>query len=191
MQTVKTKQKFKEAKYKDPNWEPPATGYEHRVKQALEKEGFSVSHNEKLFGYYPDLRISNTKILIEIDGGYHTENLQREADSGRTKVFEKYGFTVLRFTNEQTKDIAKIVEIVRYALGIRPKKALEIVVVNAPNASQVITDKLVKQNNVRDLAEKKRNEARRKIQEIRLAEKEQKKRDRVNRAKQSKNKNKY
>jgi len=183
MQMIKTSQKSKSVRYKDPNWEPPTTGYEHRVKQALEKEGFSVSHNEKLFGYYPDLRISNTKILIEIDGGYHTKKLQRDADLDRTRVFEKYGFTVLRFTNEQTKDIPKIIEIVRYALGIRPKKALQIVAVNAPNASQVITDKLVKQNNVRDLAEKKRNEARIKIQEIRLAEKEQKKRNRMNRAK--------
>ena len=43
-------------------------------------------------------------LIIEVDGGYHSEPQQIEDDLFRTEKLNKYGFTVLRFKNEQITD---------------------------------------------------------------------------------------
>ena len=43
-------------------------------------------------------------LIIEVDGGYHSEPQQIEDDLFRTEKLKKYGFTVLRFKNEQITD---------------------------------------------------------------------------------------
>ena len=43
-------------------------------------------------------------MIIEVDGGYHSEPQQIEDDLFRTEKLNKYGFTVLRFKNEQITD---------------------------------------------------------------------------------------
>ena len=43
-------------------------------------------------------------LIIEVDGGYHSEPQQIEDDLFRTERLNKYGFTVLRFKNEQITD---------------------------------------------------------------------------------------
>jgi len=40
------------------------------------------------------------KLVIEVDGGYHSEYLQMQYDLDRTTELEKLGFTVVRFENE-------------------------------------------------------------------------------------------
>jgi len=42
-----------------------------------------------------------TKLIIEVDGGYHSEPRQQEDDALRTERLESMGFHVIRFTNEQ------------------------------------------------------------------------------------------
>ncbi|MBS9767105.1 MAG: leucine--tRNA ligase [Flavobacteriaceae bacterium] len=41
------------------------------------------------------------KLIIEIDGGYHSEEEQQEKDNERTKILEDLGYKVIRFTNEE------------------------------------------------------------------------------------------
>ena len=41
------------------------------------------------------------KLVIEIDGEIHMDETQNEYDLGRTAELEKYGFRVIRFTNNQ------------------------------------------------------------------------------------------
>ncbi|MFY9241808.1 MAG: DUF559 domain-containing protein [Polaribacter sp.] len=41
------------------------------------------------------------KIIIEVDGKYHTTKEQQEADDLRTKILQDLGFKVIRFTNEE------------------------------------------------------------------------------------------
>ena len=43
----------------------------------------------------------SSKLVIEVDGEYHNEPEQIEADRLRTKFLNETGFTVLRFTNEE------------------------------------------------------------------------------------------
>lgn len=106
----------------DPNWHPPKTSAEFKAKKILEDHGFSVIHNQCLYGYYPDLRIANTNVLIEIDGGYHSSKRQKSKDKQRTKILEGYGFVILRFTNAQIRQRDLLINQVRAATGIRETK---------------------------------------------------------------------
>src|SRR5690606_25371096 len=40
-------------------------------------------------------------LIIEVDGGYHNEQKQKEADEMRTLILQELGFKIIRFTNEQ------------------------------------------------------------------------------------------
>ena len=40
-------------------------------------------------------------LVIEVDGEYHQERLQKEDDKLRTECLNRMGFTVIRFTNTQ------------------------------------------------------------------------------------------
>jgi very-short-patch-repair endonuclease len=117
---------FNSRKNYDPNWEPPKTSFEFKAKKILEDHGFSVIHNQCLYGYYPDLRIANTNILIEIDGNYHGSKKQKAKDKQRTKVLEGYGFVILRFTNAQLRQRDLLINQVRAALGIRETKKSQL-----------------------------------------------------------------
>ena len=59
-----------------------------------------------LFQYIIDLFIvdffcPDCKLIIEVDGGYHSEPVQEIDDETRTQMLEKLGYRVIRFTNEQ------------------------------------------------------------------------------------------
>lgn len=40
-------------------------------------------------------------LVIEVDGGYHTERIQSEDDDIRTRILNSLGFKVVRFSNER------------------------------------------------------------------------------------------
>lgn len=40
-------------------------------------------------------------LVVEIDGGYHSDSEQRQVDQSRTDYLKERGFNVVRFTNEQ------------------------------------------------------------------------------------------
>ena len=42
-------------------------------------------------------------LIIEVDGGYHSEREQIEDDEVRTEILNKLGFRVVRFTNEEVQ----------------------------------------------------------------------------------------
>ena len=41
------------------------------------------------------------QLVIEVDGGYHSERTQHEDDAVRQKWLEEMGYKVIRFTNEE------------------------------------------------------------------------------------------
>ena len=56
----------------------------------------------------------NSKLVIEVDGGYHDEPGQKEADKLRTEFLDSVGFKVMRFTNEQVlHDTGKVVDEIK------------------------------------------------------------------------------
>ena len=51
--------------------------------------------------YIVDFLFRKSKIIVEIDGGYHFNEEQQEADKIRTEWLESKDYKVVRFTNEQ------------------------------------------------------------------------------------------
>ena len=51
--------------------------------------------------YIVDFLFRRSRLVVEIDGGYHSTREQQELDSLRTGWLEEMGFSVIRFTNEQ------------------------------------------------------------------------------------------
>ena len=51
--------------------------------------------------YIADFASIKLNLIIEVDGGYHSEPIQIEDDAVRTAWLNKMGWTVIRFTNEE------------------------------------------------------------------------------------------
>ena len=51
--------------------------------------------------FIADFYCAKAKLVIEIDGGYHSESNQKISDAERTSWIEQLGCKVIRFTNEE------------------------------------------------------------------------------------------
>jgi len=60
---------------------------------------FKFRRQQPIAGYVVDFVCVDTRLIIELDGGQHSE--QTSEDARRTVVLEKSGFRVLRFWNDQ------------------------------------------------------------------------------------------
>ena len=65
-----------------------------------------------------DFLFRRSKVIVEIDGGYHFTNEQQENDALRTDWLEHQGYKIVRFTNEQVLfDTNKVIEIIKVSLS--------------------------------------------------------------------------
>ncbi len=70
--------------------------------------------------YIVDFVCLEKKLIIEIDGGYHSEYEQIQKDDQRTDKLESMGFNVIRYTNEQLfADIEGVLHKIREQLIIK------------------------------------------------------------------------
>lgn len=61
-----------------------------------------------------DFLCPDSKLIIEVDGGYHSEPIQEYDDEQRTQMLEKLGYKVIRFTNEQVLyDIDNVESVIK------------------------------------------------------------------------------
>lgn len=63
--------------------------------------GYRFRRQHIIGDFIADFVCLKKKLVIEIDGGYHSENKQQILDEQRTYWLEKQGYKVIRFTNEQ------------------------------------------------------------------------------------------
>ena len=71
--------------------------------------------------FITDFACLEPKLVIEVDGGYHSEPRQTEDDAIRQEWLEKHGFKVIRFTNEEVEcDIENTVIKIKDALSAFP-----------------------------------------------------------------------
>jgi very-short-patch-repair endonuclease len=55
--------------------------------------------------YIVDFVSRESRLIIEVDGGYHSEPRQQEDDKLREQDLERWGYHVIRFTNEEVINI--------------------------------------------------------------------------------------
>ncbi len=64
--------------------------------------------------YIVDFVCLDKKLVVEVDGAYHSEQEQMLWDESRTDYLAGLGFNVLRFTNEEVMfDTERVVAIIR------------------------------------------------------------------------------
>ena len=51
--------------------------------------------------YIVDFACRESGLIVEVDGAYHSEPVQQDADEIRQHDLEGYGYRVIRFTNEE------------------------------------------------------------------------------------------
>ena len=62
---------------------------------------FKFNRQHIVGDYIVDFICIEKALVIEVDGGYHSEPCQKEDDETRTRYLESKGFKVIRFTNEE------------------------------------------------------------------------------------------
>jgi very-short-patch-repair endonuclease len=61
--------------------------------------------------YIVDFVSCDSGLIIEVDGGYHSEPRQKEDDQLREQELERMGYHVIRFSNEEVLDeIESVIE---------------------------------------------------------------------------------
>ena len=68
--------------------------------------------------YIVDFLFRKSKLVVEIDGGYHFTGEQQEDDALRTDWLEHQGYKIIRFKNEQVLfDTNKVIERLKVSLS--------------------------------------------------------------------------
>ena len=63
------------------------------------KTGHKIRRQHVIDNYIPDFVCLSKKVIIEIDGEIH--KFQKEQDEMRTSNLNKYGYEVIRFSNDE------------------------------------------------------------------------------------------
>lgn len=84
--------------------------------QILSGNRFGVNfRRQHIIGdYIVDFACLSKSLVIEIDGGYHDTEQQKQEDANRTEWLEQQGFSVIRFTNDEVfsklDDVIQLIE---------------------------------------------------------------------------------
>ncbi len=74
--------------------------------------------------YIADFACLAQKLIIEVDGGYHSTESQMQEDELRTQVLNRLGFRVIRFTNEEVMyDTETVLDKIRAIITAPPSEA--------------------------------------------------------------------
>ena len=88
-----------------------STDAERLIWQYLRGNGLGGKFNRQyiISDYIVDFVCLERKLIVEIDGGYHSEYEQIQKDEHRTEHLNKLGFKVVRYTNEEVfEDIERV-----------------------------------------------------------------------------------
>jgi very-short-patch-repair endonuclease len=88
--------------------------------KALRKDqigGFRFRREHPVGQFVLDFCCAARKLVIEVDGGYHDDPEQRERDEARTAHLNAWGYSVLRFRNEEVlTDLPSVIARIEAAL---------------------------------------------------------------------------
>jgi acyl-coenzyme A synthetase/AMP-(fatty) acid ligase len=67
------------------------------------KTGHHIRRQHIIDEFIADFVCLKKRLVIEVDGGYHTKEEQRQYDEMRTSFLAEMGYTVIRFTNDEVR----------------------------------------------------------------------------------------
>jgi very-short-patch-repair endonuclease len=78
-------------------------------------EGAKFRFQSPVAGYVADFICVEARLIVELDGGQHGEQI--EQDAARTRALEAAGYTVIRFwNNDALANTEGVLEMIRLAL---------------------------------------------------------------------------
>ena len=87
--------------------------------RAKQMEGYKFRRQEPIGSYIVDFVCQEKRIMIEVDGGQHST--ESEKDKGRGEWLKGQGYKVLRFwNNEVVANIEGVLEVIRDCLNHPP-----------------------------------------------------------------------
>lgn len=96
------------------------TDAERLLWEFIRAKQLSVKFNRQhiIGDYIVDFVCVEKKLVIEVDGGYHSEYEQIEKDELRTERLNMMGFSIIRFSNEEViTDIWRVINIIKSRLN--------------------------------------------------------------------------
>ena len=91
-----------------------STSAEHKLWMRLpnrQLHGLRFRRQQPIGQYIVDFLCSEAHLVIELDGGWHAEELKAIEDGHRTAYLQSQGYTVVRFwNNEMTEDMRRVLE---------------------------------------------------------------------------------
>lgn len=64
-------------------------------------DGFKFRRQHPIAGYIPDFVCLEKKLIVEIDGDYHTEDEQAKYDKARNEWLKEHSYSLIRFKNDE------------------------------------------------------------------------------------------
>lgn len=81
-------------------------------------DGFKFRRQHPVAGFIPDFVCLEAKLIVEVDGGYHSAEEQQRYDEARTKWLNENKYTLLRFRNEEVLNYTeKVISEIRTKLA--------------------------------------------------------------------------
>ena len=87
--------------------------------QALRSEfrGIKFRRQHPIGDYIADFLCLTEKLVIEVDGAYHSEPQHQQEDQWRTEFLQDKGYKVIRFTNEEVDaDVKNVIRRIKEEL---------------------------------------------------------------------------
>lgn len=79
--------------------------------------GYTFKHQHIIGSYIADFVCLDHKLVVEVDGGYHSQPEQMFLDEMRTNWLEQVGYKVIRFKNEEIiGDIERVLNIIFFSI---------------------------------------------------------------------------
>ncbi len=92
-----------------------STHEEYILWQYLRKRrlGFKFQRQHSIGPYVVDFYCAKRRLIIELDGNFHTEKFSKEYDTERTKYLESLNHIVIRFWNSEIRNnIEYVIQII-------------------------------------------------------------------------------
>jgi len=87
----------------------------------LRERGFHIRRQAPFKGYYLDFVCYSRRLVIEVDGGQHADDVQAEHDAVRDAILRRAGFRVLRFwAGDVRRDLDWVMDQIVVALETAP-----------------------------------------------------------------------
>ena len=79
--------------------------------------GVKFKRQHIIYDFIADFVCLEKMLIVEVDGVYHFASDQMEEDAYRTRELERFGFRVLRFTNEEVIfDTEKVINKIKVTI---------------------------------------------------------------------------